>query len=348
MVLLFASFSSAAALMQVGETAPDFSLKNTEGKTISLSQFNTKKAVVILFWSIGSDNSPKALKRFDEYYKKYANRDIQVIGINVEHQNITQEDRSRIREFAGELNVSFPVLIDEGLNTFAAYNVIAMPSTIVIKNGKVSYEMPGFPLMGVEEMFDYLITLAGDTPHVIAKQGYKPRYDAISDTNFAMEFVKKQRYEMAQPLFIKAIEKDPRYILPYTELAKLYTHAGKDSDAEDILRKALSKDPENISVMCELGYVLARTGKIKEAVDTLTGAVKSGATYAPAYYYLGYVFAADGKMKESFESFEKAASLSPDDSIIYSLRAEVYEKGKMFKEASSDYRKVIEKLLNIH
>ena len=36
--------------VKVGQAAPDFTLENVEGKTISLSDFRGKKAVVLVFY----------------------------------------------------------------------------------------------------------------------------------------------------------------------------------------------------------------------------------------------------------------------------------------------------------
>lgn len=43
-------------MIAVGDTPPDFSLLNAEGKSITLSQYKNKKSVVIFFYP--ADNSP--------------------------------------------------------------------------------------------------------------------------------------------------------------------------------------------------------------------------------------------------------------------------------------------------
>ena len=80
--LPFACTAIAQALLQVGAKAPDFSLKDIDGKVHTLSEYSEKKALVIVFWSTWSAKSPKALRRFEEFHKKYKDKGIQVIGIN--------------------------------------------------------------------------------------------------------------------------------------------------------------------------------------------------------------------------------------------------------------------------
>jgi Tfp pilus assembly protein PilF/peroxiredoxin len=339
--------AKAEALMQLGENASDFSLKSIEGREVKLSQFSGKKAVIVVFWSTWSVNSPKALKRFEDYYKKYQDMGIQVIGVNADNQTISEKDLESIKKLVKDLNISFPILLDVGLKTFYSYNVIALPSIIVITEGKISYTLPGLPLIGTEDLFDYLLVLAGEAPtKKIEPPKYMPPYDVVADTNIARQFVKKKMYWMARTFIQKALEKDPKYIPPYIELAKLYELEGKDKEAEETLRKAISIDEENVTAMSELGYILARRGFPKESIEILNKAAKMD-SYTPAYYYLAYALAKNGQIKEALTVFDSAISLNPYIPTIYLLRAEVYENSKMLKEAASDYKRALELLLNL-
>lgn len=336
----------AQALLLVGSQAPDFTLRDLGGKEVSLSQFAKGKSVVIVFWSTWSGNSAKALKRFEEYYRRYRDRGVEVIGINVDNQAMSASDIATVTNIAQGLGVTFPVLIDRGLSTFRSYDVIAVPSTVVVTEGKIAYELPGLPLVGTEDLFEYLSVLAGEAPRRKVEEGYKPRHDAIANMNLARGFVKKNKYEQAYPLFRKAIEKDPKYIAPYVELARLYAVEDKRAEAEEIFGKALAAEPENQVVMSEFGYFLAKTGKMREGTALLEKAVKKN-SYTPAYYYYGYALGRDGKYVEAFNAFDEALKLNPYEPKLYLLRAEVYEGRKMSAEAAADYRKYLELVLKI-
>jgi len=338
--------ASAQALLQVGTQPPDFSLRNMEGKKTGLSDFSKKKAVVVLFWSTWSANSRRALKLFEEFHRKYKDRDIQIISVNADNQTISGDDEEKIRKVVSDLGISFPVLFDSGLSTFRAYNTIALPSTIVISQGKISYELPGLPLVGTDEMFDYLLTLAGEQPRKKTPPKYQPRHDAIADTNLARGFLRKKMNAMAYPLFKKAIEKDPGYMLPYVELAKLYELDGDTASAEDTLRRALSVEAENVAVMTELGRIISKAGRIKDALPILEKAAGLN-SYTPSHYYLAFVLGKNGQSNEAFRAFETALSLNPFEPVIYLLRAEIYEDNKMLKEASADYKKALQLMLKI-
>jgi Tfp pilus assembly protein PilF/peroxiredoxin len=344
--LPFTCTAIAQALLQVGTQAPDFSLKDIAGKDHTLSLYAQKKAVVIVFWSTWSSNSIKALKRFEEFHRKYKDKGIQIIGVNAENQTISSEDVANVNKVVRELEISFPILLDQKLSTFHNYDTIALPSSVVISDGKITHELPGLPPVGTEDLFDALMVLAGEQPRKKIEPRYMPRHDAIADTNLGRGFVRKKQYGMAYPFFKKAIEKDPKYMLPYDELARLYETEGNAPEAEGTLRKALSVEPENVVILSDLGYLLSKTGKVKEAIEVLDKAAKLN-SYTPSHYYLAYALGKDGRMNESLASFEKSLSLNPFESTIYVLRAEIYEQNKMLKEASADYRKALELLLKI-
>ena len=342
----FTYTAMAQAMLQAGSEKVDFTLKDLTGNEISLSQYSDKKAVILLFWSTWSAKSSNALKRFDDYHKKYKDKGIQVIGINADKQTITGEELIPIKKFLQEREVTFPVLLDSGLKTFRSYNIIALPSTILISEGKIAYELPGLPLIGTEEMFEYLYFLAGEKPGKKIKPGYMPAHDAIANANLARTFAKKNLNIMAYSKFNESIKKDPNYMLPYVEMAKLYASEGKNSEAEEFLTKALSIEPENVVIMSELGYLYSKTGRTKEALEILKKAANKN-SYTPSHYYYAYALSKAGQLKESMGSFDEAIALNPYESEIYILRAEGYEESKTLKEAASDYRKALELLLNI-
>lgn len=342
----FTYTAMAQALLQAGSEKVDFTLKDTTGRDISLTQYSDKKAVILVFWSTWSAKSSKALKRFEEFHTKYKERGFQVIGINADKQTITEEELASIKKFLQERDITFPVLLDSGLTAFHSYNIIALPSTIVISEGKIAYELPGLPLVGTEEMFDYLYFLAGEKNGKDVKQGYMPSHEAIANANLGRAFSKKNSKTMAYAKFKESIKKDPKYMLPYVEMAKFYASEGKNSEAEESLTNALSMEPENVVIMSELGYLYSKTGKPKEALEILKKTVTRN-SYTPSHYYYAYALSKAGQLKESLASFDEAISLNPYEPEIYLLRAESYEESKMLKEAASDYRKALELLMNI-
>ena len=259
----------------------------------------------------------------------------------------SKKDINEIKTLIEELGISYPIVRDNELETFHSYGIIALPSTMVISENKITYALPSFPLVGTEEMFDYLLVLAGEPPRKKGKTKYIPKNNAIATVNLAIKLARRESMsQKAYSLFKKAIKKDPSYMLAYIELAMLYEANGKIKEAEAILREALTIEPENQIVMSELGFLLAKNDRTKEAIDILSTVLQSESS-PPAQYYFAYALGKDGQLEESLASFDRAVELNPFEYKIYELRADIFESNNMLKEASADYKRVMQLILKI-
>ncbi len=93
-------------MVQVGEMAPDFTLKGNDDQEYRLSDFKGKKNVVLAFYPL--DWSPVCTdehKCFINDLKQFENLDAQVFGISVD--SIWSH-----KAFAKSLNLSYPLLAD--------------------------------------------------------------------------------------------------------------------------------------------------------------------------------------------------------------------------------------------
>ena len=137
----------------IGETAPDFTLEDIDGKEVSLSNFKGKP-IILNFWDSMSEHCSHQIPHLDELYKKYQDDGLVVIGINREI------DHKAVLEFA-QSQISYIVLLN-GEETFQAYGVTGIPCTYYIdKAGKVRARDVGFPSDGEAQMEQKIIELLG-------------------------------------------------------------------------------------------------------------------------------------------------------------------------------------------
>lgn len=103
-------------MLEVGSQAPDFTLLNQEGESVSLSQFKGKK-VILYFYS--KDNTPGCTKQACNYAQNYddieANNAI-VIGIS-------KDSVASHEKFANKYNLPFTILANPELDVLEAYDV---------------------------------------------------------------------------------------------------------------------------------------------------------------------------------------------------------------------------------
>ncbi|MFV1972569.1 MAG: TlpA family protein disulfide reductase [Thiohalobacterales bacterium] len=130
----------------VSGVAPDFALKSHSGNNIRLSELRGE-VVLINFWASWCGPCRQEMPLLDELHNKYKALGFTVLGVNVE------QDTYQARKLLKDMPVSFPVLFDESSVVSKQYNVIAMPSTVLVdRNGNMRYLHKGYK-PGLEEVY---------------------------------------------------------------------------------------------------------------------------------------------------------------------------------------------------
>ena len=135
MVLL----KSDAKRLQPKDSAPEFSLLNTDGNTISLTDFKGKIAVIIFM----CNHCPYVKPKFDEIAKiqnDYANKKVVVIGINSNDPDYDSEDSfENMKELAEEKGYKY-YLVDDTQEIAKSYGATCTPDPFIFdKEHKLVY-----------------------------------------------------------------------------------------------------------------------------------------------------------------------------------------------------------------
>jgi peroxiredoxin len=137
--------SSAMADIEQG-AAPDFTLKSSSGQNLRLSEFRGE-VVMINFWASWCGPCRQEMPLLDELYGQYKPMGFTILGVNVE------EDPTQAKQMLNESPVTFPVLFDSQSEVSKLYNVVAMPSTVLLdRDGNVRYLHKGYK-PGFEETY---------------------------------------------------------------------------------------------------------------------------------------------------------------------------------------------------
>ncbi len=136
---------SAAADIDKG-AAPDFTLKSSGGENLRLSEFRGE-VVMINFWASWCGPCRQEMPLLDELYSQYKPMGFTILGVNVE------EDSTQAKQMLKDSPVNFPVLFDNQSEVSKLYNVVAMPSTVLVdRDGNVRYLHKGYK-PGFEEAY---------------------------------------------------------------------------------------------------------------------------------------------------------------------------------------------------
>lgn len=122
----------------ISGNAPDFTLKSNSGKNIKLSEYRGQ-VVLLNFWASWCGPCRQEMPLLNNMQKKYGKLGFAILGVNVE------EDSSPAKSYLKDIQVTFPILFDTENKASKAYNVSAMPSTVMIdRNGKMRYLHKGY------------------------------------------------------------------------------------------------------------------------------------------------------------------------------------------------------------
>jgi len=117
--------------VEVGKRAPDFTLPNLEGQSVSLSDFRGMP-VFINFWASWCGPCRAEMPFIQEVFedKEWLDKGLVILGVDIGESPVTVE------RFMGSLGLSFPVLLDASQDVALKYNVRAIPTSFFIdKNG---------------------------------------------------------------------------------------------------------------------------------------------------------------------------------------------------------------------
>lgn len=168
----------AVELLKTGIAAPDFSLKNLEGKTVKLSDFKGKY-VVIDFWASWCPDCRKDIPEVQRMYKNFHAKGVEFVGVSFD------TDKTKWGDAVKKYNIEYPQVSElvkfHDTKISQAYGVKWIPSMFLIdKDGKVvlstvlSYKME----KKLTEMFADKNAIAGTREKVVIG-GSKGKLSAI-------------------------------------------------------------------------------------------------------------------------------------------------------------------------
>lgn len=126
--------------LKVGDEAPDFSLKNIDGKMVSLADMKDAKGFLVIFTCNHCPYSKAYEDRIIALDKKYKSKGYPVVAINPNDPAQYEEDSfENMQKRAKDKGFTFPYLFDETQNTAKAYGASRTPHVYLLQkdNGKL-------------------------------------------------------------------------------------------------------------------------------------------------------------------------------------------------------------------
>ncbi len=127
--------------------APDFTLRQMEGPNLRLGE-QRGRVVMVNFWATWCGPCRVELPHLARLHDKYRASGFVLLGVNID------DDPTVAKALAGKLALKFPVLFDSQKKVVAAYDLNAMPATVLIdRDGRVRHLHRGYK-DGVEQVYE--------------------------------------------------------------------------------------------------------------------------------------------------------------------------------------------------
>ena len=126
--LSFGQYRAYDSFRQEKIAAPDFSLKDLQGKTFKLSN-HRGNPVVIFFGATWCPACRAEMPNYRALYEKYAQRGLKFIYIDI------NESTERVARFAKTNSFPYLVLVDSDGSAASDYNLVGVPTLFLIDKG---------------------------------------------------------------------------------------------------------------------------------------------------------------------------------------------------------------------
>lgn len=149
--------------LKVGDKAPDFTLFNQDGESVTLSSFQGKNVVVLFFPAANTGACTTEMCTFRDELKEYENLNAQVLGISV-------DTHFALKMFHDKNDYNFPLLSDFNKKVIKDYDVVLD----VFVPGKFDY-------FNTAKRAAFVVDEKGNIKNieVLANPGDQPNFEAI-------------------------------------------------------------------------------------------------------------------------------------------------------------------------
>ncbi|MBM3249145.1 MAG: TlpA family protein disulfide reductase [Candidatus Omnitrophica bacterium] len=120
--------------------APDFTLYDVAGDKVTLSDFKDKNSVLLFFWFARCPFCIRDIDSLNKDYPEIKKDDLKFLSINI------GDSAETVKRYTKDKNIAFPILLDKGSNVALKYDLIGVPTYVLIdKQGVVRLITNEFP-----------------------------------------------------------------------------------------------------------------------------------------------------------------------------------------------------------
>jgi len=133
-------------IVKQGEAAPNFQLRDMEGRMVTLSDLRGK-VVLLNFWATWCGPCRVEMPEMERLYRAYPRKDFEILAVSTDPQGVAVT-----RPFQQENHLTFPILHDAEYRVGLTYGARSLPMTFMVdRQGVVRQQIFGARDWGAPE-----------------------------------------------------------------------------------------------------------------------------------------------------------------------------------------------------
>lgn len=141
-VILFGLSVVISAQLRPGDQAVPFTLKNVDGKMVSLSDYDDDKGVILVFTCNPCPFAKAYEERIIQLHEDYAAAGFPVVAINPNDDMVSPDDTfDKMKARAADRDYPFPYLKDETQEVYKAYGATRTPHIFLLTNDNGTFKV---------------------------------------------------------------------------------------------------------------------------------------------------------------------------------------------------------------
>jgi peroxiredoxin len=133
-------------VIKLGETAPDFQLRDLNDRLVTLSEFSGK-VVLLNFWATWCGPCRVEMPAMEQLYRTFSRKDFEILAVSTDAQGVAVT-----RPFQQENHLTFPILHDADYRVGLIYGARSLPMTFMVdRQGIIRHQIFGARDWGASE-----------------------------------------------------------------------------------------------------------------------------------------------------------------------------------------------------
>ena len=328
-----------------GTAAPAFSLPDAKGQIYDLSKVKDQPLSILYFFAVDSRPSQEGLLSLNDLAKQHPGSRLTVWAI-------TLSPPEKVRQFAAQTGVSFPLLLDKGQASDLYQARTVLPTVCTVGPGLKILDC----FQGGGKTTEAMLTRVAErelqrkqtkmaraiSDAVIKKNPQNAKARAVK----AYAALRDKNFPEAERVFKEMSGKGTSgEVLGKEGLSAVYSQKGETAKALEMAKEVEQKAPERAYVHIMKGNILYAQGKRKEAEAEYQAGVQKGESEvyqdAVRYNQMGRFYADSGQYKKARDFYERAVNIDPYYIEGTTNKGITYEKEGRWDKALESYQQAL-------